>query len=73
MSRTPEIDRPFKLRGRLSLPPTPALFTATEVKALRQAHATGRFSISSLARTYGTSWATVNKALKDTYRPRMEY
>jgi hypothetical protein len=63
----------WKIRGRLSPPRPQCLLTFTEVRALRQAHSTGRFSIRSLAKIYDVNWGTAASALKDTYKPRTDY
>jgi hypothetical protein len=47
--------------------------TFTEVRALRQAHSTGRFSKRSLGKIYAINAVTVANALKDTYKPRTDY
>lgn len=46
--------------------------TATEVGALREAHATGRFTLRSLARIYDVSQTAVRNALRENYQPRKD-
>ena len=62
----------WPIRGRLSPPRRPSILTLTEVEALRQAWATGRFSKRSLSKIYDINEGTVASALKDTYKPRIE-
>lgn len=69
----PPPEHPWNRKFRLSPPPTPSKLTAVEVRALRQAHSSGRFSMNSLARIYDVNWGTVRSALKDTYKPRMDH
>lgn len=50
----------------------PGALTFKEVNALKQAHATGRFSKASLARMYDTSRDAVNRILAGSYRYHRE-
>jgi hypothetical protein len=63
----------WKIQGRLSPLRRPAILTWTEMSALREAWRTGRFTKRSLGRIYDISGVTVANALKDTYKPRMDY
>lgn len=52
--------------------PTKGTLTFTECNALKQAHATGRFSKASLARMYDTQSHIVDRVIKNIYRYHRE-